>query len=74
MAWKAWGTGLSFSSRRFELSLGQGPGRLLEATEMAGDDDPASWWFEDLDPHPHFAAAVCWQGEPRVLRCFDFSR
>jgi 4'-phosphopantetheinyl transferase len=71
---KAWGTGLTFSSRRFTLELGPGPGRLLSSTEMPGDDDPRAWWFEDLDAAPGFVAALCWRGERARLGLFDFSR
>jgi 4'-phosphopantetheinyl transferase len=71
---KAWGTGLTFSSRRFTLELGPGPGRLLSSTEMPGDDDPRAWWFEDLDAAPGFVAALCRRGERASIGLFDFPR
>lgn len=69
---KAWGTGLTFSSRRFTLALDPGAGRLLRETEMPGDDDPGRWWFQDLDPQAGFAAAIAWPGEPRAVRQLAF--
>jgi 4'-phosphopantetheinyl transferase len=69
---KAWGTGLTFSSRRFSLSLEPGSGALLSHTEMRSDDDASAWWFEELEPGPGFAAAVCWRGARRAVRRFDY--
>ena len=68
---KAWGTGLTFSSRRFSLSLGEEAARVLE-TGMPGDDG-AGWTFADLDLGASHAACVCWRGSelaPR-LRAFE---
>lgn len=66
---KAWGTGLSFSSRRFSLMLDGDP--RLSATEMPGDD-PGLWRFAQLPIGGPYAAAVCWSGAPRTLRCFHY--
>jgi 4'-phosphopantetheinyl transferase len=74
---KAWGTGLTFSSRRFTVDLDAGSGNLLAGTEMPGDDRPggprAAWWFESLDPGAGYVATACWQGARAVVRCFDFA-
>jgi 4'-phosphopantetheinyl transferase len=69
---KAWGTGLTFSSRRFTLETSPGSGKLLLATEMPLDRDPRAWWFESVDPGRGYAATVCWQGERAPVRGFDF--
>ena len=69
---KAWGTGLSFSSRRFTLETAPGSGNLLLATEMPLDRDPRAWWFESVDPGRGYVAAVCWQGERDQVLGFDF--
>ena len=44
---KAWGTGLTFSSRGFSLSFGEQDCRVVE-TGMPGDDG-RGWSFSDLD-------------------------
>jgi 4'-phosphopantetheinyl transferase len=69
---KAWGTGLSFSSRRFTLELEPGSGPLLLRTEMPGDETPRGWWFEALEPGAGYVATACWQGERAPLRAFQF--
>ena len=73
---KAWGTGLSFSSRRFSLSLAPGHSRLLE-TEMPGDDG-SGWHFRDVDVGEGHAACICWRGAELDVRLrelpLDWSR
>jgi 4'-phosphopantetheinyl transferase len=67
---KAWGTGLSFSSRRFTIDYRAGrPGRVL-ATQMP-DDDPMSWRFLDVAIDPGFCAAACIDREPSAVRWFS---
>jgi 4'-phosphopantetheinyl transferase len=70
---KAWGTGLSFASSRFTISyIEDDAGSVLE-TEMP-DDDPERWRFVDLDVDPAFAAAACYEGEPRPTRLWEPDR
>lgn len=65
---KAWGTGLTFSSRRFVVDLEPGPGRHLLSTEMPGDDEVEKWWFGDLRSVTGYAAAYCLEGDDRGVR------
>lgn len=58
---KAWGTGLTFSSRGFSLSFGESDCRVVE-TGMPGDDGQG-WSFCDLDVGSSHAACVCWRGD-----------
>ncbi len=74
---KAWGTGLSFSSRLFEVSSvdleaadQQVVGRFLRHTQMPGDH-VAEWSVLDFEPYPGFAAAACWRGGELAVRRFD---
>ncbi|REJ74155.1 MAG: 4-phosphopantetheinyl transferase [Acidobacteria bacterium] len=66
---KSWGTGLTFSSRRFSVALaeagrseggppGQPAGPRLLRTEMPGDR-PQAWSFVELDVGAHYRAALC---------------
>jgi 4'-phosphopantetheinyl transferase len=68
---KAWGTGLTFSSRRFVVDLDPAPssGELLRATEMAGDDG-AGWRFADLAPAAGYPGALCFRGAVEDVRRF----
>ncbi|MEM1247255.1 MAG: 4'-phosphopantetheinyl transferase superfamily protein [Acidobacteriota bacterium] len=70
---KAWGTGLTFSSRGFSLSFDRDECRVVE-TGMPGDDG-RDWSFCDLDVGASHAACVCWRGAvPGLvpnLRLFD---
>jgi len=66
---KAWGTGLTFASSRFEMDApAHGDPRLVR-TEMPGDDGPL-WRFHDLSVRTGFAGAVCYEGSERPLRCW----
>lgn len=66
---KAWGTGLTFSSRRFRVTLLPDEAPRLVSTEMPGDD-PRRWRFLDLVPAPDYRAAVCWEDEELRPRFF----
>jgi 4'-phosphopantetheinyl transferase len=73
---KAWGTGLTFSSRRFVVDLvapaGGAPGaggELLRSTEMPGDDR-SGWRFVDLRLAPAYPGALCVRGPLREVRRF----
>ncbi|MFV8753214.1 4'-phosphopantetheinyl transferase family protein [Nannocystaceae bacterium ST9] len=65
---KALGTGLSFGSRGFSLSLAAEPAALRE-TSFPGDR-PERWRFATLTCPPGYAAAACWTGEPLDFRWF----
>jgi 4'-phosphopantetheinyl transferase len=73
---KAWGTGLSFSSRRFAMELGPdgsvSPPQLV-STEMPGDE-PGRLRFAELPPPEGYSMAVCWEGRERPLRLWRFER
>lgn len=66
---KAWGTGLTFSSRRFTVTMHRDRPAAVVSTQMP-DDDPERWNFVDLDVGPQYAAAVCWEDTPLRLRRF----
>ena len=70
---KAWGTGLTFSSRRFSIDLasntGSGGAALLRSTEMAADDG-VGWRFYDLLPAQGYRGALCLRGEAGTIRRF----
>lgn len=68
---KAWGTGLTFSSRRFVVTLGENEAPHLVSTEMPGDD-PTRWRWLDLVPAPGYRAAICWRDEELLPRLFAF--
>ncbi len=65
---KATGTGLATELDSFDVTLGP------TAALLRVGDDPAEasrWTLRDLDPGPHFAAAVAVQGGHFVLRLWD---
>jgi 4'-phosphopantetheinyl transferase len=66
---KAHGTGLSFASNRFTITYLSGHGEVV-STQMPADD-PARWRFHDLDVHPAFAAAACYEGARLRVRLWD---
>ncbi len=79
---KAQGTGLSFSSRRFQVemptveksaasaqTLCTGSSWLL-STEMTGDA-PSDWQGFEVEPAPDYVSAVFWKGPAREVRLFD---
>ncbi len=67
---KAWGTGLTFSSRGFSLTL-EPQDALLVETQMPGDDG-RGWHFRDLDVGSLHAACVCWRGADADVRLLGF--
>ncbi|HVS13835.1 MAG TPA: 4'-phosphopantetheinyl transferase superfamily protein [Thermoanaerobaculia bacterium] len=72
---KAWGTGLTFSSRRFVVDLaataaGELGGDVLRSTEMAGDDS-SGWRFVDLRLAPGYPGALCVRGPLLEVRRFS---
>ncbi|HVS63515.1 MAG TPA: 4'-phosphopantetheinyl transferase superfamily protein [Thermoanaerobaculia bacterium] len=70
---KAWGTGLTFSSRRFAIDLeaetGSGGAPLLRSTEMPADDG-SGWRFYDLAPASRYRGALCLRGPLEAVRRF----
>ncbi len=67
---KAWGTGLTFSSRGFSVALAPEQPAAVLATTMP-NDDPSRWRVRDVVVPGDYAAAVCWENAPRRLRCFE---
>jgi len=66
---KAWGTGLTFSSRGFSVTLAERLPPAVVHTSMP-NDDPSRWSFADLDVPGDYAAAACWENPPRPIRRF----
>ncbi len=64
---KALGTGLSFSSRGFSLTLADPSAASLRSTSWPGDH-PQRWRFATLPCPPDYVAAVCWAGAPLGFR------
>ncbi len=67
---KAIGTGLTFSSRRFVVSLATGSGRHLLSSEYP-DERPESWQFFDVDVAAGYDASVCVEVEPQIVRFWN---
>ena len=67
---KAIGTGLTFSSRRFVVSLREHSGRHLKSSEFPGEE-PRRWSFFDLDVAPGYDASVCVDTTPQIVRLWD---
>lgn len=57
---KAWGTGLTFPSNRFTITMEPNEDPRVVETQMP-DDDPARWRMHRLD-RGDYAAAVCFDG------------
>lgn len=70
---KAWGTGLTFSSRGFSVALAPEQAAAVMRTTMP-NDDPGRWHVRDLVVPGDYAAAVCWEDVPRRLRRFCIAR
>lgn len=62
---KALGTGLAVPPASFRIDLETDPPRLLSTHDGS---DPSRWRLVTPAVEPGFAAAVCWQGEPREIR------
>lgn len=62
---KAWGTGLTFPSNRFTITMEPNEDPRLLETQMP-DDDPESWTMYRLD-RGSYAGALCFDGPPAEI-------
>lgn len=67
---KAWGTGLTFPSNRFTITMEPAEQPRVLETEMP-DDDPSTWRMDRLD-RGEYAAALCYDGPPAQIEVRDF--
>lgn len=71
---KAWGTGLTFSSQRFTVTMGRDRAPGVLDTQMPGDA-PTRWSLRDVEVSepggPGYAAALCLPRGAVEVRCFS---